>query len=86
MQAGVPVVASTGGALPEVVGTAGITVDPADVSGFSTAMARLLADPVERLRRAEAGREQARLFSWSASAATLLEAYRETVARRAARS
>lgn len=86
MQAGVPVIASTGGALPEVVGTAGITVDPADVPGFSAAMERLLADPVERQRRIETGREQARLFSWTASAATLLEAYRETFARRAARS
>jgi glycosyltransferase involved in cell wall biosynthesis len=62
MQAGVPVVASTGGALPEVVGAAGITVDPADVAGFATAMERLLADPAERQRRTEAGREQARLF------------------------
>jgi glycosyltransferase involved in cell wall biosynthesis len=86
MQAGVPVIASTGGALPEVVGQAGITVDPADQPGFSRAMERLLADPAERQRRIEAGREQARLFSWPASAATLLEAYREAVARRAARS
>jgi glycosyltransferase involved in cell wall biosynthesis len=86
MQAGVPVVASTGGALPEVVGTAGITVDPADVAGFTAAMERLLADPAERQRRTEAGREQARLFSWTASAETLLEAYRESFARRAARS
>ena len=86
MQAGVPVIASTAGALPEVVGPAGITVDPADIAGFSAAMARLLADPAERLRRAEAGREQARLFSWPASAATLLDAYREILARRAARS
>jgi glycosyltransferase involved in cell wall biosynthesis len=85
MQAGVPVIASTGGALPEVVGKAGITVDPADRSGFSTAMERLLADPAERQRRIEAGREQARLFSWPASAATLLAAYREAFARRTAR-
>ncbi len=86
MQAGVPVIASTAGALPEVVGTAGITVDPADAAGFSAAMEHLLADPAERRRRADAGREQARLFSWTASAATLLDAYREAFARRTARS
>jgi glycosyltransferase involved in cell wall biosynthesis len=85
MQAGVPVIASTAGALPEVVGSAGITVDPADAAGFSAAMERLLADPSERRRRAAAGRQQARLFSWTASAATLLAAYREAFARRAAR-
>ena len=66
-------------------GTAGITVDPADAAGFSAAMERLLADPDERRRRAEAGREQARLFSWTASAAALLDAYREAFARRTAR-
>lgn len=86
MQAGVPVIASTGGAMPEVVGTAGITVDPADIAGFCGAMERLLADPAEHQRLAGAGREQARLFSWTASAATLLDAYREACARRAARS
>jgi glycosyltransferase involved in cell wall biosynthesis len=85
MQAGVPVIVSTGGALPEVVGTAGITVDPADAAGFADAIERLLDDPAERRRRSDAGREQARRFSWTASAATLLDAYRDAFARRAAR-
>ena len=84
MQAGVPVVASTGGALPEVVGSAGITIDPADAAGFAEAMERLLDNPAERQRRAEAGREQAKLFSWTASGARLLDAYREAWARRTA--
>jgi glycosyltransferase involved in cell wall biosynthesis len=84
MQAGVPVIASTAGALPEVVGAAGITVDPSDAAGFSAAMERLLTDPVEWRHRAEAGREQVRLFSWTASADTLLEAYRDAFARRTA--
>jgi glycosyltransferase involved in cell wall biosynthesis len=85
MQAGLPVVVSTGGALPEVVGAAGITVDPADAAGFADAIEQLLEDPAERRRRAAAGREQARLFSWTASAATLLDAYRCAFAGRAAR-
>jgi glycosyltransferase involved in cell wall biosynthesis len=85
MQAGLPVIVSTAGALPEVVGSAGITVDPADAGGFAEAMERLLADPAEWRRRAAAGREQARLFSWADSAATLLAAYRSAFARRAAR-
>ena len=82
MHAGVPVVASTGGALPEVVGGAGFTIDPADAQGFAAAMERLLVDPAERERRAAAGRERARLFSWTSSAATLLDAYRHGLSRR----
>ena len=55
MHAGVPVVVSTGGALPEVVGDAGILVDPTDVAGFVEAMERLLdrsgGTPASRGRR-----------------------------------
>ena len=82
MHAGVPVIVSTGGALPEVVGAAGITADPGDIAGFAEAMERLLIDSDERERRITAGRERARRFSWSSSAATLLDAYRDAYARR----
>jgi glycosyltransferase involved in cell wall biosynthesis len=81
MQAGVPVIASNRGALPEVVGDAGALVDPADESALAAVIEHLLANPAERVARAEAGRVRARLFTWSASAARLLDAYRETVAR-----
>ena len=77
MQAGVPVITSTGGALPEVVGTAGITVDPADAAGFTAAMERLLADPAERQRRADAGRR--------AGTAVLVDGQRGDTARRVSR-
>jgi glycosyltransferase involved in cell wall biosynthesis len=82
MQAGVPVVASDRGALPEVVGDAGTLIDPTDEQALAAAMEHLLANPRERLARAEAGRVRARLFTWTGSAARLLDAYRETIARR----
>jgi glycosyltransferase involved in cell wall biosynthesis len=82
MQAGVPVIASNRGALPEVVGDAGALVDPTDEAALAAAIEYLLANPPERLARAEAGRVRARLFTWSATAARLLDAYREAVARR----
>jgi glycosyltransferase involved in cell wall biosynthesis len=85
MQIGVPVIASRRGALPEVVGEAGTLVDPTDELDIAGAIERLLANPAERLARAEAGHTRARLFTWSASAARLLDAYRETVARRKVR-
>jgi glycosyltransferase involved in cell wall biosynthesis len=82
MQAGLPVVASTAGALPEVIGNAGIVLDPGDTSGFAAAIERLLDDGEERGRLVTAGYEQAKRFSWDASAATLLAAYRQAVANR----
>jgi glycosyltransferase involved in cell wall biosynthesis len=81
MQAGVPVIAASRGALPEVVGDAGALVDPTDESALAAAIEHLLANPAQRVARAEAGRVRARLFTWKASAARLLDAYRETVAR-----
>jgi glycosyltransferase involved in cell wall biosynthesis len=82
MQAGVPVVASRRGALPEVVGDAGLLVDPADESELADAIASLLGSPELRLHYSEAGRLRARKFSWSASAARLLDAYRNALANR----
>ena len=82
MQAGLPVIASRAGALPEVIGNAGIVLDPGDRTGFAAAIERLLDDRQERERLVQAGYEQAQRFSWEASAATLLAAYRQTIANR----
>jgi glycosyltransferase involved in cell wall biosynthesis len=81
MQIGVPVIASRRGALPEVVGDAGTLIDPTREIDLARAIEDLLADPDKRLRHAEAGVARARMFSWTRSAAVLLEAYRETMAR-----
>ena len=84
MQAGVPVIASARGALPEVVGDAGILVDPTKADEIGAAIERLLDSPDERRRRVEAGRVQAARFSWSDGARRLVAAYREALARRRA--
>lgn len=76
MACGVPVIASNRGSLPEVVGDAGLLVDPSDVDGIAHALVTVLTDAVTRRRLANAGRARARAFSWEASAATLIEAYR----------
>jgi glycosyltransferase involved in cell wall biosynthesis len=82
MRVGVPVVASTRGALPEVVGDAGMLVDPADEGGLAAAIDRVLADPAVRRQYAAAGVARAATFSWSDSASRLLDAYRALMARR----
>jgi len=81
MALGIPVVASTVGALPEVMGDAGILVDPADVAGLAGAMERVSTDPGLASRMRDAGLAQARQFSWPASARALIAAYTDSLHR-----
>ena len=76
MAAGLPVVASRRGALPEVVGDAGPLLEPNDDEAFAAAIEALLHEPQRRVAQAEAGVLRARAFSWDTSAATLMAAYR----------
>jgi glycosyltransferase involved in cell wall biosynthesis len=82
MSAGVPVVVSNRGSLPEVVGAAGTLVDPNDVEGLASALIRLLSDDEAAARAGAAGLERARDFTWGAAAATLHRAYTDAVERR----
>ena len=75
---GVPVVASASGALPDVVGEAGLLVPPNDPAALRTALARFLDEPGlwERLRRAGvAGSDR---YTWSSVARTQMDLYRAT--------
>jgi glycosyltransferase involved in cell wall biosynthesis len=71
MACGTPVVVANASSLPEVVGDAGLLVDPADVARIADAIERLFAD--DRLARelAERGLDRARHFSWERTAAAL---------------
>lgn len=67
MTYGVPVLASNAGALPEVVGEAGITVDPRDPDAWAGNMARIMDDVDLRRTMGGQSRAQAERFSWSRS-------------------
>lgn len=82
MSLGVPVVAANRGALPEVLGDAGLLVDPADAEAMAAAMARVLTDAATAATLAARGRDRARLFSWARCAALTREAYTLAVAAR----
>lgn len=74
MEAGVPVVASDGGALPEVVGRAGVIVPLGEdfVQKLESAMKALINDPREQKRLISMGYERVKEFGWDkASRATL---------------
>lgn len=79
MACGTPVVTSSGSSLPEVVGTAALTVDPLDVSAIAAAIARILNEPSLRERLKAEGPHQAARFSWADTAARTLKSYRSVL-------
>ena len=84
MACGVPVVATTGGALPEVVGTdaeTGLLVPPDDPGELARAIGRLLDDPDLRARLGAAGRERVlHRFTWEVTARGTARRYEEVLA------
>jgi glycosyltransferase involved in cell wall biosynthesis len=79
MATGTPVICSTAGALPEVVGDAAILVDPLDVEGLSDALLLVFTDATRRRELIERGKLRSRMFSWDASAEAHLQVYRRTI-------
>jgi glycosyltransferase involved in cell wall biosynthesis len=88
MATGIPLVATTGGALPEVTGTAGETVlscPPGDAEALAAALRRGLDDPGLRARVGAAGRTRViERYTWRLTAQRTVEQYREVLALRAA--
>lgn len=80
MAYGIPVVASNTSSLPEVVGEAGILVNPRNIQEIASAIGRFLADEGLRSQFAELGRQRAQLFSAKEFAIRHLEVYREAIA------
>ncbi|MFD5857561.1 glycosyltransferase family 4 protein [Streptomyces chartreusis] len=87
MATGTPLVATTGGAIPEVAGRDGETclaVPPGDAGALAAGLSRLLGDPELRVRLGSAGRERVlRHFTWARAAEGTVARYREAVARSA---
>lgn len=80
MACGVPVVSTTGGALPEVVGDAGILVPPADTSALTRAILDVFNNPAlaEKLSIAGYNRVQNHL-TWTAAAQKTVDVYRQAI-------
>ena len=82
MACGTPVIAAKTSSLPEVVGEAGLLVDPLSVEEIAAAMHRLLADEALRAALSRQGRERAALFSWDRCARETLAVLDETLTLR----
>jgi len=80
MACGVPVISTTGGALPEVVGEAGLLVPPGDSKALVTAIEDLLDHPEKRQALGEAGlRRVMKSLTWEHAARKTVDVYRETI-------
>jgi glycosyltransferase involved in cell wall biosynthesis len=82
MASGVPLVATTGGALPEVAGNASLLVEPGDAGALAAALKRALTDRSLRAHLGDAGRARVlERFTWLTAAQRTAELYRTVIAR-----
>ena len=80
MACGMPLVATTAGALPEVVGDAALLVPPGDHCALADQLTVLLADPGLRRDLGERGRTRVLdRFTWEAAARATADRYREVI-------
>jgi glycosyltransferase involved in cell wall biosynthesis len=80
MACGCPVISSTGGALREMVGNAGVLVEPEDTTGLAAQMARLANDSSLREQLRANGLAHAQRFTWQAAAQETLKVYTRAAA------
>ena len=81
MACGTPVVASNTSSLPEVVGDAGLLVDPTDRAALAAALRRVLADDGLAATLRAKGLRRARRFRWEKAALETLAVYRAAAER-----
>ncbi|MCG8533213.1 MAG: glycosyltransferase family 4 protein, partial [Desulfovibrionales bacterium] len=80
MACGLPVISTTGGALPEVAGDAARLVPPGNASALKKAILELIDDPTECHRLAQKGYERVHSeFTWEKTALKTAEAYKEII-------
>ena len=76
MASGTPVIGSYAASIPEVLGQAGVLLDPLDVRGWAQAIVKIISDEPWRTRLREAGLARAGAFTWERTARITLGVYR----------
>jgi glycosyltransferase involved in cell wall biosynthesis len=77
MACGTPVVTSNTSSLPEVVGDAGIMINPEDVEGLADGIESVLGNPKLQEEMRQKGLAQAKKFSWEQAARETLQVYKD---------
>lgn len=79
MACGTPVITSNTSSLPEVVGDAGLMVDPDEVDALAEAMYEVLSNDSLRKELSDKGSKRARMFNWNDTARKTLKIYEEVI-------
>ena len=82
MAAGTAVLASNVSSLPEVVGGAGVLVDPENTGAIAEGLTRLLTNPALRFICEQQGRARAQRFRWEKTAGVIVEIVKRLAAAR----
>jgi glycosyltransferase involved in cell wall biosynthesis len=82
MTRGVPVVAANRGALPEVLGDAGLLIDPDSADDLASGIWRMLSDDNLAAAAVTKGIQRSARFSWDATARRIFEAYEQAIDHR----
>jgi glycosyltransferase involved in cell wall biosynthesis len=82
MTRGVPVVAANRGALPEVLGDAGLLIDPDRPDELASAIWRMLSDDNLAAAAVSKGIQRSARFSWDATARRVFQAYEQAIDHR----
>jgi glycosyltransferase involved in cell wall biosynthesis len=80
MASGTPVIASRAASMPEVLGDAGMLIEPTDVAAWADAIVRVVTDPAWHRELQDRGRARAAGFSWERTARLTLDVYRRVLA------
>ena len=80
MACGKPVISTTGGALPEVVGNAGLLVPPGDPRQLANGICYLLSNPgLQKELGTKARTRMVEMFNWKAAAENTVEVYKKAI-------
>jgi glycosyltransferase involved in cell wall biosynthesis len=82
MTIGVPVIASRAGALPEVVGDAGLLIDPRDADALAAAIERVIDEEATAATLIARGFERAAMFQWNRTVSSVRDAYAKAIEHR----
>ena len=79
MACGVPVVTSNTTSLPEIIGTAGITLSPTDVNSLSNTMYKLYTEEAMRKNYIQLGLDHIKKFTWQNTANQYYQFFKQVI-------